>query len=120
MKTMVFLLAILVAGAAFARNRPQCPCVAISGFSSFVDDERELVLCTNDTPKENFVRLVATNLELVVLFEFPPNLYCGWQPPNGDTVFMPIGMQDFDRCERLMMRAAARQHLGCSSESQGN
>ena len=120
MKTLVFLLEILVAGAAFADNRPECPCVAMSGFASFVDDERELVLCTNETPKENFVRLVAKNLELVVLFEFPPNLYCGWQPSNGSTVSMPIGMKDFDRCERLMVRAAARQHLRCLSESQGN
>ena len=94
-----------------------CPCMASSFFASFLDGQRQLLTCTNDTPAATFVRLVEVNIDLVVLFGSPRQLYCGWQPVGNYTSFLPISAAQFDVCRRLMMRAAANQRIPCPPES---
>jgi len=96
--------------------RALCPCTAEPFFESFVDGERELLTCTDDTPVTTFVRLVGTNLDLVVLFEFPPQKFCGWQR-NGDYTWpQPVTTAQFRACQRLIVQAAGDQGLPCLPE----
>jgi len=81
-----------------------------------VDGQRDLLACTDDTPITTFVRLVATNIDLVVLFEFPPQRFCGWQPDGYGTSYLPITTAQFQACRRLFIRAAANQGLTCPPE----
>ena len=68
-------------------------------------------MATRESRDSNFVRLVATNIDLVVLFEFPRQLYCGSQP-NGDyTSALPVTPAEFRACKRLLLQAAAAQEL---------
>jgi hypothetical protein len=97
----------------------RCPCTTDttdSLFASFVEGERQLLTCTDDTPTSNFVRLVATNFDLVVLFEFPPQLYCGSQRTGNYTHALPVTTAQFRACERLFVQAAGDQGLRCSPE----
>ena len=94
-----------------------CPCTTDPFFEAFVDGERALLACTDDTPIANFVRLVATNIDLVVLFEFPPQKFCGWQPVGENTSYLPITTAQFQACRRLVVRAAGNQRLRCLPES---
>ena len=93
-----------------------CPCTADPFFAAFVDGQRDLLACTDDTPITTFVRLVATNIDLVVLFEFPPQRFCGWQPDGYGTSYLPITTAQFQACRRLFIRAAANQGLTCPPE----
>jgi hypothetical protein len=97
-------------------GRENCPCAASAFFASFLNGQRQLLACTNNTPVENFVRLVDSNVDLVVLFEFPPQMYCGWQPDGDYTSFLPVTARQFDACKRLIVRAAAEQGLRCVPE----
>src|SRR5438046_396460 len=45
-----------------------CPCKADPFFSSFLNGQQQLLACTNNTPVNNFVRLVAASIDLIVLF----------------------------------------------------
>jgi hypothetical protein len=93
-----------------------CPCAATPFFASFLEGQRDLVACTNNTPFASFVRLVSANIDLVVLFDFPPQLFCGWQPEGTSTSYIPITAAQFDICKRLIVKAAADQGLACLPE----
>ena len=99
------------------RGGNSCPCMASSFFASFLHGQRQLLTCTNDAPFATFVRLVEVDIDLVVLFGSPRQLYCGWQPVGNYTSFMPITAAQFDVCRRLMMEAAADQRIPCPPES---
>jgi DNA-binding transcriptional LysR family regulator len=93
-----------------------CPCTLSPFFSSFLDGQRQLVACTDNSPSQNFVRLVAESIDLVVLYEFPPQLYCGQQASGSNTSAIPISAEQFDSCKRLIVAAAARQGMACVPE----
>src|SRR5262245_52115661 len=59
----------LLGGPVWAAN---CPCRVDPFFTSFINGQQQLIACTDNTPLNNFVRLVAANIDLVVLFESPP------------------------------------------------
>jgi hypothetical protein len=98
------------------RKHTTCPCVAEPFFEEFVSAQRPLLKCTDNSSFENFVRLVATNIDLVVLFEFPGQLYCGWQPDGFNTSYMPVTPEEFDLCRKLMVRAANWEGIPCVPE----
>src|SRR5262249_7525207 len=61
----------------------KCPCVRNPLFLFFVEGNPHPLTSTDNPPTgTNFARLAATNLDLVVLFEFPPQLYCGSHRPG--------------------------------------
>ena len=93
-----------------------CPCAAHSFFASFLNGQRQLLSCTNNTPADAFVRLVDTNIDLVALFEFPPQKYCGWQPNGDSTSFLPVTTGQFAACKHLFIKAAANQGMPCVPE----
>ena len=93
-----------------------CPCVAEPFFQEFVAAQRPILACTNNTSFENFTRVVGENLDLIVLFEMPGQLYCGWQPVGYSTFYMPVSGTEFNFCKRLMVRAANLQGIPCPPE----
>jgi hypothetical protein len=95
-------------------RRSGCPCAA--EYASFFDTHPQLLACTNNVPFNNFVRLVAANIDLVVLFEFPPQLHCGWQPAGSFTSWKAVTARQFDSCKRLIVKAAAAHGMPCLRE----
>jgi PAS domain-containing protein len=99
-----------------ASRSKDCPCMADSFYASFCDGQCQLLTCTDNTPLDHFVRLVAADLDLVVLFEFPPQLFCGWQANGSDSSWMPVTAAQFDSCKRLIVDAAASGGIPCLPE----
>jgi hypothetical protein len=97
------------------RNASTCPCMANAFFESLLNGEHELAACTNNSAR-NFVRLVASNFDLIVLFEFSPQLFCGWQPALDYTSFMPVTAKEFKACKHLIIMEATRQGIPCLPE----
>ena len=95
------------------KQRVTCPCMADPFFEEFATAQRPILTCTDNTAVENFVRLVAPNLDLVVLFELSGQLYCGEQPDGFGTSYLAVSGAEFDYCQRLMMRAANSQGIPC-------
>src|SRR2546428_9549855 len=93
-----------------------CPCRVDPFFDEFLSGERELQTCTDDAPTASFVRLVAMNIDLVVLFSFGPREYCGWQPAAGYTSYLPITTAEWQACRRLFHEAARNEGVPCVPE----
>ena len=111
---LVLMLPVAALGSP-SKKSAHCPCMESPFFASFMEGQREILVCTN-APRHRFVRLVSSELDLVVLFELALQLYCGWQPTAEFTSFMPITPVEFDVCKRLMVKSAANQGMRCLPE----
>jgi hypothetical protein len=120
--TLTMCIAGPVSAGQYNYDWQNCPCIdpSVPGsalFASLVGGNSNLIACTNDTPPANFVRLVDDHINLVVLFEFPGQLYCGSQVDGDPTIPpLPITPDEFASCKRLMLKVAAHQKLACPSE----